>query len=58
MALRTGVLSRDQWAARISELLIDIGKETDDYADEIYEMMINMSIDAKDERQEDIRQSA
>ena len=28
MALRTGVLTKEQWAARCDELLIDIGKES------------------------------
>lgn len=52
MAMRTGVLSRDHWAARINELLLDIGKETDEYADEIFEMLLDMVIETKDERQD------
>jgi len=52
MAIRTGVLSREQWAERINELLLDIGKETDEYADEIYEMLVDMVLETKDERQD------
>lgn len=52
MALRTGVLTKEQWAARCDELLMDIGKESDEYADEVYEMLIDMTLEIKDGRQD------
>ena len=55
--LRSGVLSLEQWQMRIRELLVDIGKETDDYADEIYGMLVDMALDAKDERHDDVNQT-
>lgn len=48
MVLRTGKLTKQQWSDRIHELLTDIGKEADEYALEIYEMAVNMALDAKD----------
>lgn len=56
MVLRTGPLTREQWKERIEELLIDIGKETDEYADEIYEMLIDDAIQAKDDREDVARE--
>ena len=53
MVLRTGVVTREQWGARIGELLVDVGKESDDYADEIYEILVDMTLDAKDERRDE-----
>jgi len=53
MVLRTGVLTREQWGERINELLLDIGKESDEYADEIFEMLIDMALEIKDERQDE-----
>ena len=53
MVLGTGVLTREQWGVRINELLLDIGKESDEYADEIFEMLVNMTLEIKDERQDE-----
>ena len=53
MVLRTGVLTREQWGVRINELLLDIGKESDEYADEIFEMLVDMTLEIKDERQDE-----
>lgn len=52
MALRTGILAKEQWEARIRELLVDIGKEADEYSDEIYEMLVDMALEMKDDRQD------
>ena len=54
MVLRTGVPTREQWGVRINELLLDIGKESDEYADEIFEMLVNMTLEIKDERQDEV----
>lgn len=53
MVLGTGVLTREQWGVRINELLLDIGKESDEYADEIFEMLVNMTLEIEDERQDE-----
>ena len=53
MVLRTGSLTRQQWANRIHELLEDIGKEGADYADSIFEMLVDMALEIKDERQDE-----
>lgn len=52
MVLRTGPVSREQWKARIEELLNDINKETAEFADEIFEMLVNMTLEMKDQMED------
>lgn len=53
MTIRHRPLTRDEWHIRIVEFLIDIGKETDEFCDEIYELLIDKTLDARDERRDD-----
>lgn len=58
MALRTRILTRDEWIARIDELLIDIAKEEDVLCLEILELVIDRALDFRDEQQDEIADQA
>jgi hypothetical protein len=57
MALRTGILTREEWSNRIDELLVDITKEDDVLCQEILELVIDRALDFKDDRQDEIDSS-
>ena len=45
--------SIQEWVDRINEFLLDIGKEEDEFADQIFELLINATLDIKDARQDE-----
>ena len=53
MVIRRRPLTKDEWNSRITELLIDIAKESDEYCDKIFELAIDRALDFRDERRND-----
>ena len=58
MALRTGILTRDEWSTRIDELLIDITKEEDLLCQEMLELVIDRALDSRSEGQDQMTESS
>lgn len=53
MVIRRRVLTKNEWNVRITELLTDIAKESDEYCDEIFDLVVTRTLDFQDERRDD-----